>query len=147
MAESNIVEFSGRDTITGPLTEPPREGSREFPQPAVVAELGVFMALDWKTPNGDARVVHKQHECKLRTSRTSPTASKAPTPSTATRRQLQIGPPLDHPQAPRTDIISSKFARGDSPGHDTDKVTGFDRLSQDFPEPSVAIACCIGQRR
>ena len=59
MNESNIVEFTGRDAISDPLTELLRKGARELLQSAVEAELEVFMAhfQDRKTPDGHASVV------------------------------------------------------------------------------------------
>ncbi|NCM98287.1 MAG: IS256 family transposase, partial [Rhodobacterales bacterium] len=63
MNESNIVEFSGRDAISDPLTELLRKGARELLQSAVEVELEAFMTQfrDQQTPDGHAAVVRNGH--------------------------------------------------------------------------------------
>jgi len=42
MDDATIIEFSGRDTVSDPLTDLLRKGARELLQSAVEAELDAF---------------------------------------------------------------------------------------------------------
>ena len=63
MEENNIVEFTGRDTVSDPLTALLRNGARKLLQTAVEAELETFLAgfADSRTPDGRAAVVRNGH--------------------------------------------------------------------------------------
>ncbi len=63
MEESNIVDITGRDTVSDPLTDLLRKSARELLQTAVEAELTTFLAgfRDQKTPEGRAAVVRNGH--------------------------------------------------------------------------------------
>ena len=63
MTEDNIVELSGRDGISDPLTELLRKGARSLLQSAVEAELEVFLGQfkGLKTDVGHAAVVRNGH--------------------------------------------------------------------------------------
>ena len=59
MDETTIIDFAGRDTVTDPLTDLPREGARDLLQAAVAAERDVFLAefAERRTSDGRAAVV------------------------------------------------------------------------------------------
>lgn len=59
MDETNIVEFSGRDAVTDPLTDLLRKGARELLQAAVEAERDAFLAefAERRTSDDRAAVV------------------------------------------------------------------------------------------
>lgn len=63
MDDTTIIEFSGRDAVSDPLTELLRMGARELLQTAVEAELEAFLAqfADRRTPEGRAGVVRNGH--------------------------------------------------------------------------------------
>ncbi len=63
MDDTTIIEFSGRDAVSDPLTEMLRKGARELLQTAVAAELEAFLAqfADHRTPEGRAVVVRNGH--------------------------------------------------------------------------------------
>lgn len=63
MEESNIVEFTGRDGISDPLTDLLRKGARQLLQSAVETELETFLAefADQKSSTGHAAVVRNGH--------------------------------------------------------------------------------------
>jgi len=63
MDDTTIIEFSGRDTVSDPLTELLRKGARELLQTAVEAELEAFLGqfADRRTPEGRAGVVRNGH--------------------------------------------------------------------------------------
>lgn len=63
MDDTTIIEFSGRDTVSDPLTEMLRKGARELLQTAVEAELEAFLAqfAGHQTPEGRAGVVRNGH--------------------------------------------------------------------------------------
>lgn len=59
MDETTIVEFSGRDAVTDPLTDLLRKGARELLQAAVEAERDAFLAefAERRTSDDRAAVV------------------------------------------------------------------------------------------
>ena len=59
MDDTTIIEFSGRDAVTDPLTDLLRKGVRELLQAAVEAERDAFLAefAERRTANGRAAVV------------------------------------------------------------------------------------------
>jgi transposase-like protein len=59
MDDSTIINFSGRDTITDPLTDLLRKGARELLQAAIEAERDAFLAefAERRTADGRAAVV------------------------------------------------------------------------------------------
>ena len=63
MDENTIIEFTGRDAISDPLTEMLRKGARELLQAAVESELQEFMAQfsERRTSEGRAAVVRNGH--------------------------------------------------------------------------------------
>ena len=63
MDDAAIIEFSGRDAVTDPLTDLLRKGARELLQAAVAAERDAFPAqfANLRTPDGRAGVVRNGH--------------------------------------------------------------------------------------
>lgn len=63
MNDATILEFTGRDGVSDPLTELLRIGARQLLQSAVEAELDAFLAQfsDHRTPEGRAAVVRNGH--------------------------------------------------------------------------------------
>lgn len=63
MNDATIIEFTGRDTVSDPLTDLLRKGARELLQTAVEAELDAFLAefAKHRTPEGRAAVVRNGH--------------------------------------------------------------------------------------
>lgn len=63
MNKATIIEFSGRNTITGPLTDLLRKGARDFLQAAVKSERDAFLAefAARRTADGRAAVVKNGH--------------------------------------------------------------------------------------
>jgi transposase-like protein len=63
MDDATIVEFSGRDTVSDPLTEMRRKGAHELLQTVVEAELEAFLAqcAYHRTPEGRVGVVRNGH--------------------------------------------------------------------------------------
>lgn len=59
MYDATIIDFTGRDTVTDPLTDLLRKGARELLQAAVEAERDAFLAefSERRTPDGRAAVV------------------------------------------------------------------------------------------
>ena len=63
MNDATIIEFSGRDAVSDPLTEVLRKGARELLQSAVEAELDAFLRhfSGHRTAEGRAGVVRNGH--------------------------------------------------------------------------------------
>ena len=63
MDDATIIDFTGRDEVTDPLTDLLRKGARELLQTAVEAELDAFLALfaESRTSDGRAAVVRNGH--------------------------------------------------------------------------------------
>ena len=59
MGDTTIIEFSGRDTVSDPLTDLLRKGARELLQAAVEAERDAFLAefAERRTSDGRGAVV------------------------------------------------------------------------------------------
>lgn len=64
MDETTIVEFSGRDAVTDPLTDLLRKGARELLQAAVEAERDAFLAefAERRTSDDRAAVVRSGYQ-------------------------------------------------------------------------------------
>jgi len=58
MDDTAIIDFTGRDTVTDPLIDLLRKGTRELLQAAVEAERDAFLAecAARRTPDGRAEV-------------------------------------------------------------------------------------------
>ncbi|MFA0813100.1 IS256 family transposase, partial [Microbulbifer epialgicus] len=63
MDKNTVVEFSGREETTDPLTEILRRGARELLQQAIEAELSTFMDTfrERRLDDGRAAVVRNGH--------------------------------------------------------------------------------------
>ena len=63
MNDATIIDFSGRDTVSDPLTDLLRKGARELLQAAVEAERDAFLSqfADQRTAEGHAAVVRNGH--------------------------------------------------------------------------------------
>ncbi len=63
MDDATIIEFTGRDAITDPLSDLPRKGARALLQAVVESEKDAFMArfADQRTSDGHATVVRNGH--------------------------------------------------------------------------------------
>ena len=63
MDDTTIIEFSGRDAVTDPLTDLLRKGARELLQAAVEAERDAFLAefAERRTSDGRAAIVGSGH--------------------------------------------------------------------------------------
>ena len=63
MDDATIIDFTGRDTVTDPLTDLLRKGARELLQAAVEAERDAFLAAfsERRTSDGRAAVVRSGH--------------------------------------------------------------------------------------
>jgi putative transposase len=63
MDDATIIEFSGRDAVSDPLTKVLRKGARELLQSAVEVELDAFLRQfsGHRTPEGRAGVVRNGH--------------------------------------------------------------------------------------
>lgn len=63
MDNASIIDFTGRDAITDPLTDLLRKGARELLQAAVEAERDAFLAefAERRTSDGRATVVRSGH--------------------------------------------------------------------------------------
>jgi len=75
MDDATIIDFTGRDAVTDPLTDLLRKGARELLQAAVEAERDAFLAAfaERRTSDGRAAVVGNgyhperavQHHCPV----------------------------------------------------------------------------------
>ena len=63
MTNDNVLEFTGREEISGPLTELLKSGAQQLIGHAVEAELAEFMNQYWElqTEAGKALVVRNGH--------------------------------------------------------------------------------------
>ena len=64
MNDATIIDFSGRDTVSDPLTDLLRKGAQELLQAAVEAERDAFLSqfTDQRTAEGHAAVVRNGHQ-------------------------------------------------------------------------------------
>ena len=58
MDNSTIIEFTGRDAVTDPLTDLLRKGARDLLQAAVEAERDAFLAEFAERRTSDDRAAH-----------------------------------------------------------------------------------------
>lgn len=81
MDDATIVDFTGRDVVTDPLTDLLRKGARELLQAAVEAERDVFLAefAERRTSDGRAAVVRSgYHPERAVQTRIGPVTVKVP---------------------------------------------------------------------